>query len=121
MIDKTKILYVDDEEMNTLLFQIIFSEKYDVILASNGENALKILDKEPEIAVVISDMKMPGLSGVDFIKTAHNLFPEKRYFILSGMDITSEIQNLLKKKILVSFLKKPIDLQKIEKLIEKHM
>lgn len=120
MIDKTKILYVDDEEMNTLLFEIIFSEKYDVILASDGQDALNVLDKEPEIAVVISDMKMPGLSGVDFIKTAYASFPDKRYFLLSGMDITAEIQYLLEEKIVISFIKKPFNLERVEKLIETH-
>lgn len=46
------------------------------------------LGQDSEIKVVISDMNMPGLNGLEFIKEASNRFEGKKYFILTGYPIT---------------------------------
>ena len=62
---RDKILVVDDEwEMRNLLTEFLTGEGYDVIQASNGEGALELAEKE-EPQVILLDIKMPGIDGVE--------------------------------------------------------
>ena len=68
---KTTILYVDDEEINLFIFEQTFQDDYKVFTANSGEEGLKQLDNHAEsILVVISDMRMPNMNGVEFITQA---------------------------------------------------
>ena len=59
-----KILVVDDEwELRNLLTEFLTGEGYDVIHASNGEEALELAEKE-EPQVILLDIKMPGIDGI---------------------------------------------------------
>ena len=78
-----KVLYVDDEQINLMMFEISFAEKFDLVTASNGMEGLKILENGPTINVVVSDLKMPGLDGIEFIKKAKERFPRKKYFFIN--------------------------------------
>lgn len=61
------ILYLDDEKNNLNVFYVSFMERYNIFLAQNKIEALKILE-ENEIKVIISDQRMPDTTGLDFIK-----------------------------------------------------
>jgi len=118
MNQKRTILYVDDEEINLMLFEANFSNKYNVIGISSPNEALKSLKNNPEISVVISDMRMPDMNGVQFIKKAKKRFPNICYFILTGYDITDEIAEAIKKKIVNFYFQKPFNMREIDKAIE---
>lgn len=118
MQEKIKILYVDDEFINLQLFKIIFSKKYEVLTELNPIKALEILDKELEISIVISDMRMPQINGIEFIKKAKEKYPDKKYFILTGYEITEEIRQALDNKLILEHFKKPFDVNQILKAIE---
>jgi two-component system response regulator (stage 0 sporulation protein F) len=64
------ILYVDDEQVNLRIFEINFRKRYNVITAVSGEQGLEKLEENGDIIVVVSDMKMPGMNGIEFIKKA---------------------------------------------------
>ncbi len=113
MSEKIKILYIDDEPMNIQIFKISFSKKYDIITGFSGDEGLKLLERNPEIDVVISDMKMPEMNGVEFLKKAKKIFPDKKYYILTGFDIVKEIQSAIDSKIIIKCFKKPININKI--------
>jgi two-component system response regulator PilR (NtrC family) len=67
---RPRILVVDDERsMRELLAIVLKREGYDVLLAENGKSAIATLEKEP-IDILISDIKMPDLSGVDVLRAA---------------------------------------------------
>jgi response regulator RpfG family c-di-GMP phosphodiesterase len=66
MDDKPKILYVDDESINLQLFEINFSKKYEVLTADYGIKGLEVLIDNPDIRVVVSDMKMPNMKRLLF-------------------------------------------------------
>jgi two-component system response regulator (stage 0 sporulation protein F) len=70
------LLYVDDEPLNLRLFEVNFRKKFTIRTALSGEAGLDILCREPSIPVVITDMKMPGMNGIEFIKKAKEQFPE---------------------------------------------
>ena len=60
----TKILVVDDEEMMIKLITKVLSEKYEVLTASSGEEAIKIFE-ESKPDLILSDLLMPGMSGFE--------------------------------------------------------
>ena len=119
MSDKPIILYVDDEAINLQLFQINFKNSYTVIIADNGFKGLEILKQNKEIRIVVSDMKMPSMSGMEFIKRAKEMRPNIPYFLLTGYDVTSEIRDAINAKLINAHLKKPFDINEMEAVFSK--
>lgn len=114
MSNKRKILYIDDEELNIMLFEYNFSRNFDVISATCPLKGLNILDQSPGIEVVISDMKMPVMNGLQFIAKAKETYIDKKYFILTGFDITDEINKALETKLIHKYFRKPLNIKEIE-------
>ena len=108
-----------DEIINLQLFEINFSNKCEVLTAESGEEALGILDINPKSMIIISDMKMPNTNGLEFIKKAKRKYPNKKHFILTGFEITTEIQDALNSKLLLKHFSKPFNINEIEKTIKK--
>mgnify|MGYP001111563966 CR=1 FL=1 len=114
---KITLLYVDDEPLNLILFQSIFKKNFNVTTANSGEEGLKILTKNDGIDTVISDMKMPGINGIEFIRRAKEKYPKINYFILTGFDITDEIADALRTELISGYFSKPINKKEIENAI----
>jgi response regulator RpfG family c-di-GMP phosphodiesterase len=117
MENKITLLYVDDEVLNLTLFKLNFKKEYNVLTAESGEDGLSILKENNLISAVISDMKMPEMNGVEFIRTAKNMFPEIPYFILTGFDINEEIADALNEKVIEKYFRKPFNKREIEDAI----
>ncbi|MBK8806922.1 MAG: response regulator [Bacteroidales bacterium] len=112
------LLYVDDEEINRELFQLTFESKFNVVTAHSGNDALKIINTTPQINAIVSDMKMPGMNGIEFIKKAKNSLPDVPCFLLSGFDLNDEIKNALNEKVINHFFSKPMRINEIIDKIE---
>jgi two-component system probable response regulator PhcQ len=79
-----KVLIVDDEPIITnLLKDALSKEPYGILSASSAEEALPILDRE-KLDVVISDEKMPGMSGSEFLAIVRQKYPDTIRMILTG-------------------------------------
>jgi response regulator RpfG family c-di-GMP phosphodiesterase len=118
MNEKHKILYVDDEFINLQLFNLVFSKKYEVFTAENGLKGLELLDNNQDISIVISDMKMPFMNGIEFIQKSKAKYQNIRYFILTGYEITDEIQEALNMGLIVKCFRKPFNKAEINSEIE---
>lgn len=114
MKEKLTLLYVDDEAINLTLFKLNFKHHFNVLIAESGEEGLQQIKTNPDIDAVISDMKMPGMNGVDFIKLAKKDFPHISYFILTGFDINEEIADALNEKLILKYFRKPFNIKEIE-------
>ncbi len=110
---KKKILYVDDEYPNRITFQITYRSDLDVVLADSADQAMNILKESNDIEVVISDLRMPGKSGLDLVKEAKSKYPEIKFCLLTGFDMTPEIQEYLNDKTLHHYFRKPFDRSEI--------
>jgi two-component system response regulator (stage 0 sporulation protein F) len=119
MKEKINLLYVDDEPLNLMLFEELFSEYYFVITAESGYKGLEMLNSNKEIKVVLSDMKMQGMNGLEFTKKASLKFPEIIYFILTGYDLTEEISLAVKNKLIIKCFHKPFIENEIKESIDK--
>ena len=100
MIDEKKytILYVDDEESNLRIFRNTFRKQYNIITASSGDEALSLLENK-EIDLILTDQRMPGMSGIDFLKIAIGKYPELNRILVtaySDYEILQQAVNELK-------------------------
>ena len=77
------ILYLDDNDQMLRLFAATFGDEYDVRTAGTAGEAFRMLAERPA-DVVISDRKMPGLQGTEFLARMKELYPDSFRMLLSG-------------------------------------
>lgn len=117
--EEITILYVDDEEMNLFIFEAAFKKKYQVLTATSGKEGLeKLKEAYHDIIVVISDMNMPEMNGVNFIKEARKSYEKVGYFILTGYGFNHEIESALKDEVVHKFFTKPFKPEQIQEAID---
>jgi DNA-binding NtrC family response regulator len=90
-----KILVVDDELfVRELLLEFLSSEGYEVSLADSGEKAVKLMQSEPA-DVVLVDLKMPGIDGIETLRQIKNTAPNTLSIVMTGYPtIDSSIEAL---------------------------
>jgi CheY-like chemotaxis protein len=82
------ILLVDDDSIILELVRSILERAgYDVVSANCGEEALSIAQGDPRICLVLSDIVMPGISGIELCKRLKMLRPELRCILMSGYNM----------------------------------
>ncbi|MBV8859798.1 MAG: HDOD domain-containing protein [Acidobacteria bacterium] len=87
-----KIMIVDDEPANLRLLERLFRRDYTVISASSGEEALRLLEQH-DVALLITDQRMPGMTGIELLKHTAPLRPHMVRIILTGYtDVTSLVE-----------------------------
>lgn len=113
MTPKRKVLYLDDEKPNLLLFGIAFRNNMDVITVADAHEALSIIEENEDLQYVISDMRMPKMTGLEFIAEAKTKRPDINYYILSGFEETDDIHNAIQNGAIKAYFKKPFNKQRI--------
>ncbi len=112
-----RILYVDDEVINLELLQLTFMNDFIVFTAASAEEGLKILELNPDIHVVISDLKMPVMNGLDFIKVVKQRYKEKVCMLLTGYMESEVMLEGFNKELIFRYLMKPWNKAKLEETI----
>jgi response regulator RpfG family c-di-GMP phosphodiesterase len=107
--ERFKILMVDDEEnILSSLKRLFFEEDYDILTATSGIEGIEVLKKN-DISVVISDQKMPAMSGTEFLAKARKISPDTVRIVLTGYaDAEIAIEAINKAKA-YAFITKPWD------------
>ncbi len=110
----TKILVVDDNEDIQIALEDVLTlqDDYEVIFASNGVEALEKLKKDNSIDLVICDIKMPKMDGIEVLKKAREIAPETPFIMLSGHGTIETAVNAVKMGAF-DFLEKPPDMNKL--------
>lgn len=103
---KEPILYVDDNKENLTSFRFNFISLYVVYIANSAEEGLKVLE-ENEIKVIISDQKMPGMTGVDFLAITAKKYPDILRLILTGYSEIDAIIRAINEGHIYRYLSKP--------------
>jgi len=87
-----KILFVDNDPESTELFVSCFDSEYDILTASSAEEALEMLKRESDVAMVLSDQVMPGMNGVELLSRTYAMDPDMIRIIITGyIDISDTI------------------------------
>jgi response regulator RpfG family c-di-GMP phosphodiesterase len=107
------VLCVDDEKniLNSLR-RLLRQENYNLLTASSGAEGLKLLE-ETHVQLVISDQRMPEMSGVDFLSHVSEKYPDIIRIILSGYTDVNSITDAINKGHIYKFLLKPWDDQNL--------
>jgi len=116
--EKYNILYVDDEEINLRTFENNFRREFNVFKAISPKEGFKILEKN-KIQVVISDQRMPEMSGIEFLKKVKNSHPNIRLIILTGYTDFEPLKEAINDNTLWWFLNKPYDYEYLKSIINK--
>lgn len=111
------ILYVDDDPQNLNSFKALFRREYNVFLASSAYAGLEIL-KEKDIQVLITDQRMPEMTGTELLETAADMFPKTQRFLLTAYSDFDPIVEAINKGRVQGYFSKPIDDQFIRERIE---
>lgn len=113
-----KVLIVDDELlMRKFLAETLLRKKIDVTIAENGREALEILEKS-SFDLVISDMKMPGMTGIELLRKVKELYPETIFVVISGFGTVESAVEAMRLGAF-NYILKPFSPETIETMIEK--
>lgn len=103
---KYKILFVDDESPNLRLLERLFRDSYELFTAESGARALEILAVH-DIAVIISDQRMPEMTGIDFLKKAAEMRPQTVRIMLTGYTDAEALVEAINSGVVYKYLTKP--------------
>ena len=112
-----RILIVDDEREITEILADLLSEDYECLKAGSAEDALNRLH-ESEFQLVISDITMPGMSGLDMIPHIKQLSPDTVVVMISGMQTVESAIGALRLGAF-DYLMKPFDLRQVEAVVKR--
>ncbi|MFZ9045076.1 MAG: histidine kinase [Cyclobacteriaceae bacterium] len=107
MSKDTKILYVDDEIGNLNYFKSAFRREFNVLTAESGDMALKILQENQDIPVILTDQRMPKMSGVTFLMQSINLVPDAIRILVTGYSDMETVINAINHGHIYYFINKP--------------
>jgi two-component system cell cycle sensor histidine kinase/response regulator CckA len=122
--EKALVMVVDDEEDILSVFSSILSkEGYHVHGFSNPKIAFEHFRYSPkECPLIISDVRMPGLSGFQLARKLKELNPKVKVILTSGFEINmGEFEKVLPNTQIDGFLYKPVSLKKLSVLVEMHL
>jgi response regulator RpfG family c-di-GMP phosphodiesterase len=113
---KITILYVDDEENNLFSFKAAFRIKYDISTAISGDEALKLMEKKP-VHIIITDQRMPNMTGVEFLEKVIEKFPDPMRILLTGYADMGAVVDAINKGKIFHYLTKPWNEEELEMTI----
>ncbi len=100
------ILYVDDDTSNLVVLKATCADEFDVITASGGPEALEIL-KEREVAVLLVDQRMPGMTGVEVFEATQDLYPDTVRILITAYSDLSDAINAINRGKIRRYIRKP--------------
>jgi response regulator RpfG family c-di-GMP phosphodiesterase len=115
---KLKLMVVDDEPDNLDLLYRTFRRDFFVYKATNALTALDILDKEGEMAVIISDQRMPEMSGTEFLSRTVERFPDTLRILLTGFTDVEDLVEAINSGQVFKYITKPWKPERLKEIVE---
>src|SRR5438309_6140017 len=112
-----RILIVDDDESVRNLFADYLDESYSCVTAADANDALERLSQEP-FALVLSDMQMPGLGGIELLRKIIERYPDTAVIMISGVDRTQRVIDAIRVGA-ADYLIKPCELDVLALCVER--
>lgn len=101
-----RVLFVDDEPRILTTMRMLFRKNYEVFIAEGGQQALELLKTQP-IDVIVSDQRMPGMTGIEMLRQARELNPNAMRILLTGYSDLNSIIGSINEGEIFRFVNKP--------------
>lgn len=101
-----KVLFVDDETANLRLLERLFRGSYEVFTASSGDEALELLAVH-DVALIVSDQRMPSMPGSEFLKRAAEMRPQTVRIMLTGYTDANDLVDAINSGVVYKYITKP--------------
>ena len=109
---RSSVLVVDDDESLRRITQLQLQEAgHEVLTAANGEEALRLLEEHP-VALVITDFKMPGMSGLDLLQAVRKSSPQTSVLMITAFGTVQSAVEAMKAGAF-DYITKPIDYEEL--------
>lgn len=109
VIEKPKLLFLDDEVNNLDALERLLRKKFLVLKASTPHEAFSYLDQNPDISIIISDQRMPLISGTEFLEKSIVTHPESIRILLTGYTDIESVIDAINKGQIYKYITKPWD------------
>ncbi len=112
------VLYVDDEPENLRIFELTFARKYNVLTARDGEEGLRVLNEHP-VAVVLSDHRMPKMTGTEFLARAREIDDKAVRMLVTAYGDAETLGEAINDGAVWRYLPKPWDGEEMDLAIRR--
>ncbi len=112
-----QILYVDDEQDNLMAFRAVFRRHFKVHVAQSGQEAVQFLNQQA-IDLIISDQRMPKMTGVELLEKVRDRFPDIIRMVLTGYSDQQAIIDAINKGKMYHYITKPWDADELKFIME---
>ncbi len=116
-MDPYSILIVDDEIGNLNALERAFRREYNVFSATNGEDALSIVEQN-NIALIVTDHYMPGMTGVEFLEKTRQNYPNIIRIMLTAYSDERTLTDAINRGHVYSFITKPWDPSEVKDVVK---
>jgi response regulator RpfG family c-di-GMP phosphodiesterase len=116
---KPKMLVVDDEPDNLDLLYRTFRRDFNVLRAESGVMALETLAQEGEVAVIISDQRMPEMKGTEFLSKTVPQYPDTMRIILTGFTDVEDLVEAINSGQVYKYITKPWDPNELKAVVSR--
>ena len=116
--NKARMLVVDDEPDNLDLLYRTFRRDFNVLRAESGQQALDVLAEHGEVAVIISDQRMPEMKGTEFLSKTVPEFPDTVRIILTGFTDVEDLVDAINAGQVYRYITKPWDPDQLKHVVD---
>jgi DNA-binding NtrC family response regulator len=109
-----RILVVDDDQAILDSFEVLLGDRYELVKAENGYEALRILESNPP-QLIFLDIKMPGIDGIDILKKLQGEQKKVEVVVITAID-SEGTEEEAKSLGVIEYLKKPLDIFEVERI-----
>ena len=114
--ERTLLLVDDEENILSSLTRLLRRDGYKIFRAAGGKEGLKVL-AEQDIGVIITDQRMPEMTGVEFLYEVKQIYPDTVRIVLSGYTELKSVTDAINEGAIYKFLTKPWDDELLQKNI----
>ena len=116
---RSRLLIVDDEDAILETMTYTFEDDYEVVTATDPRRALELLDEHAPIAAVITDQRMPGMTGVEFLTRVYEKHPTTTRIILTGFADMEAILRAINDGHVYAYISKPWEPDELKQVVRR--
>lgn len=118
MASRHKILVVDDEPANLRLLNRVLREEYETLVAESGAEGLALLERN-DISLIITDQRMPGMTGVQLLEESLNHCPDAIKILLTGYTDAQALIDAINRGHVYKYVPKPWDADELKLTVKR--